>query len=141
LPPVCRANVVDVTGVAASAVLGIGVVNHAIIGAWFAPSLVSPVTAAIGKHAREIAYGCYARPGKARTSIRVGPGVAAVRGSENEIRIVVREAAAAFVHASDVHVACGQVAGDLDVANEGRAGRDLPRIGPGKTVISGVPNK
>ena len=116
--------------------LGINVMHHTVVGARFAPSLVSPVTPAVGKHAREIAHSRYARPGKAGTGVGVAPGVAAVRGSEDEIGIVVWEAAAAFIHSSDVHVACGQVAGDLHVADEWSAARDLSRIGPGETVIS-----
>src|SRR4029077_10021264 len=34
-----------------------------------------------------------------------------------------------------------QVAGDLDVADEGRAGGDLSRVGPGEAVVSGVANE
>ena len=56
---------------------------------------------------------------------------------KNDVGVVVWEAAAAFVHAGDVHVACGQVAGDLDVADEGNAGGDLSRVGPSGTVVSG----
>src|SRR5213596_809655 len=51
------------------------------------------------------------------------------------------EAPASLVHAGDVHVARDQVAGDLDVADEGRAGGDLSRVGPGETVVSGVANE
>ena len=46
------------------------------------------------------------------------------------------ETAAAFIHPGDVHVARGQVAGDLDVADKWSAARDLSRIGPGDTVVS-----
>src|SRR6266446_2264773 len=46
----------------------------------------------------------------------------------------MREASSAFVHASDVHVACNQVAGDLHVTDE--ATRDLMR-GPTVPIISG----
>src|SRR6266496_3349588 len=136
LPAICGADVIDVASVATGAVLGINVVHPAVVGARFAPALVSPIATAVGKHASEIAHGRNARPRKAGTNVGVAPGVATVRGSEDEIRIVVWEAAAAFVHPSDVHVACGQIAGDLHVADEWSAARDLSRIGPGETVIS-----
>ena len=51
------------------------------------------------------------------------------------------EAAAAFVHPGDVHIARGQIAGDLDVADKWSAAGDLPRIGPGESVVSGVADK
>ena len=40
-----------------------------------------------------------------------------------------------FVHARDVHSACGQVAGDLHIADEW-AGRGQLSLGPGATVVS-----
>ena len=100
-----------------------------------------PVTTAVGKHAGEIAHGRYAWPRKAGTGIGIGPTVAPVRGSEDEIRIVVRKTAAAFIHPGDVHVACSQVAGDLDVADKWGAARDLSSIRPGNTVIGLVTNE
>src|SRR5262245_18145936 len=136
LPPICRANVIDVTRVTAGAVLRINVVHHAVVGARFAPALMSPVTAAVGKHARKIAYGRYTRSRKAGAIVGVVPGVAAVRGSEDQIRIIVWEAASAFIHSGDVHVTRGKVAGDLNVADEGRASRDLSGIRPCDTVVS-----
>ena len=136
LPAIGRTDIIDVARVATGAVLGINIVHHAVVGARFAPALMSPVTTAVGKHAGEISHGRNARTRKAGTGVGIAPGVAAVRGSEDEIGIVVWEAAAAFIHSSDVHVACGQVAGDLNVADEWSAARDLSRIGPGETVIS-----
>ena len=44
------------------------------------------------------------------------------------------KATTAFIHARDVHVACGRVAGNLHVADE--AGSN-PVLGPGVTVVSG----
>src|SRR5882724_10377523 len=57
------------------------------------------------------------------------------------IDVVVGKASAAFVHASNVHVACGQITSDLDVSDEGCARRDLSRVGPGHTVVSGIAKK
>src|SRR6266700_3737383 len=57
------------------------------------------------------------------------------------IDVVVGKASAAFVHASNVHVACGQITSDLNVADEGCARRDLSRVGPGHTVVSGIAKK
>ena len=51
------------------------------------------------------------------------------------------EATTPFVHACDVHVACGEVAGDLDVTDEWGAGSDLSRVRPSETVISGIANE
>src|SRR5439155_8632311 len=135
LPAIRRANVIDIARVAAGAVLGINVVYHAVVSARFAPPLVAPVTTAVGKHACEVAYGRYTWSRKAGAGVGVTPGVAAVCGSEDEIRIVVREATAAFIHPGDVHVARGQVAGDLDVADEWSAARELSRIGPCHPVV------
>ena len=50
----------------------------------------------------------------------------------------MRKASTAFVHARDVHIACGQIAGDLDVADKRRAAGDLSLVGPSETVVSGV---
>src|SRR5436190_13808975 len=102
------------------------------------PALVPPVGTAIRKHAGEVARSGDARPGKARAGVGVGPGVAAVGGSVDEVHVGVGEATAAFVHAGDVDVACGQVTGDLDVADEGSAGGDLSLVGPSRSVVSGV---
>ena len=42
----------------------------------------------------------------------------------DKVVVVVRKAAASFVHAGDIHVACDQVAGDLDIADESRGATD-----------------
>ena len=49
------------------------------------------------------------------------------------------ETSSAFVHPSDVYVACGEVPGHLDVANE--AAGDLSLVPPSQTVVSGVANE
>src|SRR5882757_1661566 len=54
------------------------------------------------------------------------------------VDVVVGESSTAFVHARDVDVAIGPVAGDLDVADEGGAGGQLSLLGPRDTVVSGV---
>src|SRR5207245_2742491 len=69
--------------------------------------------------------------------VGVGPSVAAVGGPKDEVR-ARSEAPAAFVHAGDVHVARGQVTGDLDVADERGAAGQLSRVGPSGTVVSGI---
>src|ERR1700730_12450535 len=102
------------------------------------PALVSPEATAIGKHLGEVADSADARPGKGGGGVGVGPGVAAVGGSEDEVAVVVGEATAAFVHAGDVDVACGQVTGDLDIADEGSAGGNLSRVGPSRAIVGGV---
>jgi hypothetical protein len=48
----------------------------------------------------------------------------------------MREPAASFIHAGDVYVARGQVAGDLDVPDEWSTARDLSGVRPGNTVVS-----
>src|SRR5206468_7960289 len=57
------------------------------------------------------------------------------------IDVAVGKASAAFVHASNVHVACGQITSDLNVSDEGCARRDLSRVRPGHTVVSGIAKK
>src|SRR5205807_4271767 len=69
--------------------------------------------------------------------VRVCPGVAAISGPEEEIGSG-GEAPASFVHAGDVHVARGQVAGNLDVADEWGASGQLACVGPSETVVSRV---
>ena len=68
-----------------------------------------------GEEARSAAPG--AREGG--TGVGVGPGVAAVGGAVDLVG-PVGEAATHLVHAGDVHGARDLVAGDLDVADEGR---------------------
>src|SRR5439155_21790614 len=63
----------------------------------------------------------------------VGPAVATVGGPEEEVR-AVGQASASFVHAGDIHVACGQVAGDLHVADEGIAVGNLS-LAPSRSVV------
>src|SRR5439155_22982480 len=68
--------------------------------------------------------------------VGVGPSVAHVGGPEDEVGSRPGSAPASFVHASDIHVACGLIAGDLDLPDEGAAGRQLVR-GPSGTIVSG----
>ena len=49
----------------------------------------------------------------------------------------MREAAPAFIHASDVYVACGKIAGDLHVADEVGHSARHDRAAPRGTVITG----
>src|SRR5262249_5770080 len=73
------ANVIDVAGVAVVAVLGIDVVNNAVVGGWLAPALVSPVAAAIRKHAGEVPHSSHTRSGEFPARIGVGPSIPSVR--------------------------------------------------------------
>src|ERR1044071_1278991 len=109
-----------------------------VVSSRFTPAFVSPEATAIGKHTGEVADSSNAWSGKARTSIGVGPGVAAVSGSVNEIAIGVGEATAAFVHAGDVNIARSKVAGDLDITDEGSASRNLSRVSPSHAIIGGI---
>src|SRR6266404_8915790 len=101
------------------------------------PALVSPEATAIGKHLGEVADSGDARPWKGGPGVGVGPGGSAVGGSVDEVVVVVREATAAFVHAGDVDVACGQVTGDLDIADEGSAAGNLSRAAPSQPIVGG----
>lgn len=141
LSTICRADVIDVARVATSSVPGINVMHDAVEGSGLTPTLMSPVATAIGKHAGEVAHGGNPRPGKAGASVGVGPRIAAVGRPEEEIRVIVGKAAATFVHACDVHIACGKVAGNLDIADKRRAAGDLPRVGPSKTIVGGIANE
>src|SRR4029077_16304269 len=100
------------------------------------PALVAPITTAIEKHLGEVANSGHTRSGEDGAGIGIDPGVAAVGGPVNLVGVVVWEAAAAFIHPGDVHVACDLVAGDLDVADE--SGCYLYRAVPAKPVITGV---
>src|SRR4029077_4234740 len=99
---VARANVIDVAGVTASAVLGVDQVNNVVKCRRFTPTLVAPVAGVVGKHAGEVSLGGNARSGKARAGVGVRPSVASIGGLEDKVVVVVREATAAFVHAGDV---------------------------------------
>ena len=48
------------------------------------------------------------------------------------------KATATFIHSCDVHIARGEVAGNLDVADEWYAARDLPSVSPSDSIISGI---
>ena len=78
LPPIGRADVIDVTWIAAGTVLGIDVVNYAIDRGGLAPALVAPVATAIEKHAREVAHSGDPGSGKWGADVGIAPGVAAV---------------------------------------------------------------
>src|ERR1700730_6407064 len=109
--------------------------NYVVEGGDLPPALVAPVAAVSGKHPGEVTRSTHARARKRSAGIGVSPGDTAVGGPENLVGVVVREASTAFVHAGDVHVACHQVTGNLDVADE--CGCDLYRAVPGSPVISG----
>src|SRR2546429_4063309 len=71
----------------------------------------------------------------------MGPGIAAIGGAVDLVVSVGAAAATAaisgvFVHACDVQVAIGIIAGDLHVAD--KAGGHLSPVGPSQTVVSTV---
>ena len=93
----------------------------------------------------EVAHRSTARADELGAGVSV-PCVTAVGGAVDLVGSVGAAArsatvAAVFVHASDIHVACDQVTGDLDVADEGAAVGNLSLVGPGVAVISGVADK
>ncbi len=121
--------------------LGINVMHDAVEGGGLAPALMSPVATAIGKHAGEVTHGGNARPRKGRAAVGIGPSVAAVGRPKEEIGVVVGKAAATFIHAGDVNIACGKVAGNLDVADKRSAAGYLPRVGPSEAIVSRIANE
>ena len=113
------ADIIDVTGITTSAVLGIDQVNEIVYRSRLTPTLVPPIAAAIAKHLGKVTYRGNARSGKGRTGVSVGPSVAPVSGPVDMVDVVVRKAAAAFVHARDVNgPAARRITRDLHVANE-----------------------
>src|SRR5207247_3380797 len=106
-----------------------------------APALVSPVRGGICEHAAEVGLNAAINAAggwEGGAGVGVGPGATAVGGPVNLVGVVVWEAATAFIHPGDVHVARDFVAGDLDVADKG--GGDLVR-GPRVPVVSGNPDE
>ena len=83
------------------------------------PALVPPVAAVSGKHLGEVAHSCYTRSGERCAGIGVAPGTTAIGGFKDQVRVVVRETTAAFVHPRNVYgPAARQVARDLHVAHK-----------------------
>ena len=131
-------DIINVARVRAGASLSIDEMNNMAIRGRLAPALVTPVATTIGEHAGEVTRTCNARAGKTGTRVRVRPGIAAVRGPEDKIAVGVGEAAASFIHAGDIQVACSEVAGNLHIADERSAGSDLSCIGPCAAVIGRI---
>src|SRR6266496_2380224 len=110
--------------------------NYAVQSGRLTPAFVTPVTATIRKHDGEITDRADARSGEGGAGVGVSPGVTAVGGLEDVIGVVVRETSASFVHAGDVHVACRDVPGNLDVTDEGTCVAHQYRAMPRGAVIS-----
>ena len=53
----------------------------------------------------------------------------------------MRKATATFIHAGDVNIARGKVAGNLDIADKRSAAGYLPRIRPGEAIVSRISNE
>ena len=100
--------------------LRIDQVNEVAERSRFTPAFMPPVGAQIGKHAGKITGRRNARSREGCSGVGVTPGVTAVGGLEDQVRVIVREATAAFVHTCNVHSpAAGHITRDLHVADEG----------------------
>src|SRR6266446_7853357 len=133
------ANVENVAGITASAVLSIDQVNKIVDRSRLSPALVPPVGTKIGKHAGKVTGSRNTRSGEGCASIGVTPRATAISGFEDEVGIVVRETSAAFVHTCDVcRPAARKVSRNLHVANEGAAVDHCCRAAPRGAAISGV---
>jgi hypothetical protein len=73
-----RADVIDVAGVSASAMLRIDQVNDVVQSSRLTPAFVPPVAAAIAKHAGKVPNSRNAGSGESGTRVRVSPGVTTV---------------------------------------------------------------
>src|SRR6266550_2792852 len=132
------ANVENVAGITASAVLSIDQVNEIVDSSRLSPALVPPVGTKIGKHAGKVTGSRYTRSGEGCASIGVTPRATAIGGFEDEIGVVVRETTAAFVHTGDVcRPAARQVARDLHVADKRTAVDHCCRAAPRGAAIGG----
>src|SRR5207247_7761749 len=136
-----------IPGVAVAGVTrGIDVVHYAVEGGRLTVAHVSPVaseaTADIGIHTDEVGVYAAIHPTgtvEVRARVGVGPSDAAVCGPEEEDGTGANEPAVRpFVHAGNVHIACDQVARDLDVADERGAAAHIYRAAPSGTAVSGV---
>src|SRR5438874_1375998 len=132
------ANVENVAGITASAVLSIDQVNEIVDSSRLSPALVPPVGTKIGKHAGKVTGSRYTRSGEGCASIGVTPRATPIGGFEDEVCVVVRETTAAFVHTGDVcRPAARQVARDLHIADERAAIDHCCRAAPRGAAISG----
>src|SRR5205823_9362609 len=118
-PAVGGADVVDVTGIGACAVLGIDEANYMIKRGRLTPAHVPPAVGAIHAHEVGIGGAVSASGGsKGGAGVGVGPSVATVGRAEDFVGTGAGQASASFVHAGDVQVARDFVARDLHVANK-----------------------
>src|SRR5438270_768644 len=121
---ICGANVENVAGITASAVLSIDQVNEIVDSSRLSPALVPPVGTKIGKHAGKVTGSRYTRSGEGCASIGVTPRATAIGGFEDEIRVVGREglvAAKTLTAARGIEPDRNPIAGWLVVQNNGIA--------------------
>src|SRR5207253_4191823 len=131
------ANVENVAGITASAVLSIDQVNEIVDSSRLSPALVPPVGTKIGKHAGKVTGSRYTRARERCASIGVTPRATPIGGFEDEVCVVVRETTAAFVHTGDVcRPAARQVARDLHIAHKGSLSAHHMRAAPSGASIS-----
>src|SRR5439155_2993076 len=103
------ADIIDVAGIAAGAVLSIDVVNDVVDGGRLTPAHVSPVTREYGGEVAVAgAGGTIAGPCEVGAGEGVGPSAAAISRPEHQVGARPGSTPASFVHAGDVHVACNQ---------------------------------
>src|SRR5256885_4975918 len=134
---ICGANVENVAGITASAVLSIDQVNEIVDSSRLSPALVPPVGTKIGKHAGKVTGSRYTRSGEGCASIGVTPRATPIGGFEDEVGVVVRETTAAFVHARNVYgPAARKVARDLHVAHKGSLSAHHHWAAPSGAAIS-----
>ena len=141
LATICRSYVINIASIATGSMLSIDIMDTTIKGAGLSPTFMSPIPAEIAEHAGEVAYSSHAGSGKAGATVGVRPSVAAIGRPEKKVRIVVRKATTAFIHPGDVYIARGEVAGDLDIADEWRAAGDLSCVSPSEPIVRGITNE
>src|SRR5207244_3920628 len=95
---VCGADIIDVAGVVAGAVLSIDVVNHVVDGARLTPAHVSPVTGEYGGEVAVVAASAtIAGPREVGAGVGVGPSGAAISGPEHAVGARPGSTSASFV--------------------------------------------
>src|SRR5439155_6311910 len=130
---VSRTDVIDVTRIAAIAVLGINQVNDIVKRGRLTPAFMPPVSRA--EHAGKVTGRGHAWARERCPGVGVAPGGAAVSGFVDQIGVVMRETTTAFVHAGDVEGPVARhVTGDLRVADKGPSVGHRYRAAPSAAV-------
>ena len=134
---VSRTDVIDVTRIAAIAVLGINQVNDIVERGRLTPAFMPPVSRA--EHAGKVTGRGHTWAGERCPGVGVAPSGAAIGRFVDQIGVVVRETTAAFVHTGDVKRPVSRhVTGNLRVADEGASVGHRYRATPRAAVVSGA---